>query len=130
MTPSDTRRPTGGHTYQVIYGGHAIGTSRLEQRYVDVAIAAGDFVPLPAYEAVRGIFLLFTEAHDDHGHLMDEAKLARYYQARDALQLTLETAQGQTIPTHWIHIVDWGDLGREIEVQITDAAFWNEEDPS
>jgi hypothetical protein len=92
-----------------------------------VAIASGDFEPLPAYAAVRGIFLLFTEAHDDHGHLMDEAKLARYYEARDALHLTLETARGTMIPTQWIHIVDWGDLGREIDVHITDAAFWKEE---
>lgn len=124
MMQRDPVPQTNEQTYRMVYHDEAIGTSRLEGRDVDMAVAFGTFEPVPAYEVVRGIFLLFTDAHDEQGHLADKAKLARYYQTRDALRLTLETSQGRTISTNWIHIADWGDLGCEISVQITDPAFW------
>jgi hypothetical protein len=59
-----------------------------------------------------------------------QAKLTAYYQARDALNLTLVTTDGHFVSTSWIHIVDWGELGREVgeplevHVQIDDETFW------
>jgi hypothetical protein len=94
-----------------------------------MGVAWGAFEPAPAYEAVRAVFQLFTEALPDGGppaNRADEEKLARYYRARDALDLTLQTAEGQVVPTTTIHIVDWDELGREVEVHISDLAFWQE----
>jgi hypothetical protein len=115
--------------YHVMYRGQLIGSSHLEGRDAGMAVAFGTFEPLPAYEAVRPIFQLFTEALGagaQGAHAVDEVKLAKYSQARDALHLTLQTAEGRVVPTSAIHIVDWGDLGREVEVHISDATFWQE----
>ena len=84
---------------------------------------------MPPYDAVRHVFLLFIQAIPDsvrREQHTDEQKLAQYYQERDALQLTLQDADGHFIPTSWIHIVDFDDLGREMEAQISDRGFWGE----
>jgi hypothetical protein len=115
--------------YCVIYRGEPIGSSKLEKRDRGMAVAFGDFEPLPAYDAVRHVFLLFIQAIPDSSRReqhTDEQKLAQYYQERDALQLTLQDADGHFIPTSWIHIVDFDDLGREVEAQISDRGFWGE----
>ncbi len=124
-TPEDTseRAET---TYEVMYRGQPIGRSRLEGRDSAMGVAFGAFEPLPAYQAVQSLFLLFTEAHEARTRgetMLAEERLAAYYRGRDALQLTLQTAGGQVVPTSVIHIVDWGELGRDIEVQISDSAF-------
>ena len=116
-------------SYQVMHRAQPIGSSRLEGSDRSMAMAFGAFEPLPAYEAVRAIFRLFTEALPDGrrgANGADEEKLATYERARDALHLTLQTADGRLIPTTWIHIVDWDDLGREVEAHIPDTAFWQE----
>jgi hypothetical protein len=115
--------------YYVMYRGQPIGSSRLEGSDPAMGVAFGSFEPLPAYEAVRTIFQLFTEAEDARMRgdtALGKENLAAYNQASDALQLTLQTADGHVIPTSWIHIVDWADLGREVEVQISDTGFWQE----
>jgi hypothetical protein len=112
--------------YYVMYQGEPIGRSKLEKRNRGMAVAFGDFEPAPAYEAVRPVFLLFIEAIPDSSRReqrANEQKLAQYYQERDALQLTLQDADGHFIPTSWIHIVDFDDLGREVEAQISDTGF-------
>ena len=116
-------------TYEVIYRGQPIGRSRLEGSDASMGVAFGTFDPLPAYETVRSVFLLFWEAVEarERGEIaVAEEQRATYYQARDALRLILQTAEGQIIPTSYIHIVDGGDLGREVEVHISDSAFWLE----
>jgi len=51
--------------YYVMWRGEPIGRSKLERRDRAMAIAFGDFEPLPTYESVREIFLLFIEAHEE-----------------------------------------------------------------
>jgi hypothetical protein len=100
--------------------GEAIGHSDLSGQDEAMGVAFGDFEPLPAYEAVRPIFLLYVEAVDGHGLSVDEEKRARYFRERDALHLTLRDARGHIIPTDWIHIVDYGQEGRELEVKLSE----------
>jgi hypothetical protein len=116
-------------TYQVMYRGQPIGRSRLEGQDADMGVAFGAFDPLPAYQSVRPLFLLFTQAEEARRRgetALAAEQLATYYQARDALQLILQTADGHVVPTSTIHIVDWGDLGHEVEVHISDPAYWQE----
>jgi len=115
--------------YYVIYRGEPVGRSKLKVRDRGMAVAYGDFEPLPAYNAVRPVFQLFIQAVDEssgRAQGADEKKLAQYYQERDALQLTLQDADGHLIQTSWIHVDDYGDLGREMSAQISDASFWDE----
>ncbi len=119
----------GSTMYYMMCRGEPIGRSKLEKRDRAMAVAFGDFEPLPAYDSVRYVFQLFIQAIPDnsrHEQHTDEQKLAQYYQARDALQLSLQDADGRFIPTSFIHIVDFDDLGREVESQITDTEFWAE----
>jgi hypothetical protein len=118
--------------YSVMYRGEPIGRSKLKGRDRGMVVAHGDFEPLPTYDAVHSVFLLFIQAVDEgSGRAQgaqgaDEQKLARRYQERDALQLTLQDADGRVIQTSWIHIDDYGDLGREVSAQISDARCWDE----
>jgi hypothetical protein len=115
--------------YFVMYRGEPIGRSKLERRHRGMAVAFGDFEPLPTYDAVQSVFQLFIQAVDKssgRAQGADEQMLARYYQERDALQLTLQDADGHLIQTSWIHVDDYGDLGREMSAQIPDARFWDE----
>jgi hypothetical protein len=126
--PEDASGHT-GVTFEVMYHGQPIGRSRLEGHDAAMGVAFGAFEPSPAYQAVRSLFLLFTAAAEARRRgetALAEEQLAAYYQARDALQLTLQTVAGQVVPTRVIHIADWGDLGREVEVHISDPAFWQE----
>ncbi|HEV8190551.1 MAG TPA: hypothetical protein VGP82_03575 [Ktedonobacterales bacterium] len=78
---------------------------------------------MSAFELVRDVFLLLIETGGDT-HEPAQTKLAAYYRAHDALNLTLVTVEGHLVSTSWIHIIDWGDLGREVEAEIDDAPFW------
>ena len=81
---------------------------------------------------VREVFLLYTDAQGETRELdkPDLAMLAAYFQARDALNLTLVTSEGFFMSTSWIHIIDWGEFGREVgepievQAQIDDVTFW------
>lgn len=114
--------------YEVMYHGQPIGRSRLEGRDAAMGVALGAFEPLPAYLAVQPIFQLFAEAEEARmrGEVARaKEQLATYYQARDALRLTLHTATGRVVPTSTIHIVDFGEeVGREVAVHISDPTFW------
>jgi hypothetical protein len=136
MTPpppaGQRREDASGHTgviFEVMSQGQPIGRSHLEGHDTAMGVAFGAFEPSPAYQAVRPLFLLVTEAEDARrrGEIaLAEEQLAAYYQARDALQLTLQTAEGHVVPTSAIHIADWGELGREVAAHISDPAFWQE----
>jgi hypothetical protein len=114
--------------YYVKCGDQPVGTSRLEHADPSMGIAFGRFYPLPAYESVRPVFLLFTQALGVTRAQTDRMRLDQYYQARDALHLTIETADGRVVPTTAIHVVDWGpsenDEPLELEIQTSDAAIW------
>jgi len=113
--------------FRVMYNGEPVGTSSLEFRDAAMAVAFGTFHPLPSYESIRSVFLLFTDAQPESGRVADQQKLSRYYAERDALNLSLETEDGQRVETGYIHIVDWGpehDADLEVEVQVIAETFW------
>jgi hypothetical protein len=111
--------------YAVKCSGHLIGTSQLEGRDLTMGVAFGAFEPGPGYELVRSVFLLFVAAYDPDWRTADQSKLEAYYRARDALGLTLETEDDRPIATSAIHVVDLDELGRELEVHVSDGVFWN-----
>ncbi len=113
--------------YKVIYRGQPIGTSELALRDSAMAVAFGKFAPLPSYDVVCPVFLLFTNALSENNQAANTEKLSQYYLARDALGLTLEDENGRQIATEHIHIVDWGsesEADLEIEVHVSDPQFW------
>lgn len=119
--------------YRVMYAGQPLGVTGLEGRDPEKHMAYGTFLPLPAYDRVRPIFRLFVQALRGNGRAPDDALLAQYYRARDALHLTLETERGVVIPTVVIQIIDmrgvWDSEGCAIEVWIADPAFFHPTEP-
>ena len=109
--------------------GVVVGWSDLERIEPDIGRARGRFRPGLGYELVQPVFRLFAEAvprAEDAER--DEAKLARYYRSRDALQLELVDATGKVIPTSAIHIADYTSDERgvdcELDVLIADIGYW------
>jgi len=109
--------------------GVVVGWSDLERIEPDIGRARGRFRPGLGYELVQPVFRLFAEAvprADDAER--DEAKLARYYRSRDALQLELVDATGKVIPTSAIHIADYTSaepgVDCELDVLIADSSYW------
>ncbi len=110
--------------YQVMHAGAVIGTSLLERREPAMGMAFGAFVPAPAFEAVRGVFATFDQTARAGAIDEEERLLTAYYQARDALGLTLVARDGVTVPTEWIHISAVEPDEYEMEVNITDSTFF------
>ncbi len=113
--------------YRVMQAGAVIGTSLLEGRDPSMGMAFGVFVPAPAFEAVRGVFATFDQAMNEGAPDERKRLLVAYYQARDALGLTLVAEDGVTIPTEWIHIPAWEPDVYEVEVHIIDLSFFGGE---
>ncbi len=108
--------------------GVTVGWSDLEHTEPDLGRATGRFRTGLGWELVEPVFRLFAEAVPLDGGARDEAKLQRYYKARDALQLELLDDTGAVIPTSAIHIADYsrevGKDGRELDVLISDERYW------
>lgn len=108
--------------------GVTVGHSELEHADPGVRRAWGQFRPGMGYDLVQPIFRLFSEAVPQDGGSRDEAKLARYHGARDALGLELVDAAGRPIRTTAIHIADYtnggGDGTIELDVLISDDEYW------
>jgi hypothetical protein len=107
--------------------GVIVGHSELEHIEPGTGRAWGSFRPGLGYDLVQPVFALFAEAAPLNGASRDEAKLERYYAARDALDLKLEDATGRPIRTTTIHIADHeGPSGNvpELDVLIADDGYW------
>lgn len=108
--------------------GVTVGHSELEHADPGVGRAWGEFRPGTGYELVQPIFRLFSEAVPKNGGSRDEAKLARYHGARDALGLELVDGNGRPIRTTAIHIADYtngaGDSAIQLDVLISDDEYW------
>jgi hypothetical protein len=109
--------------------GIIVGYSELEEGSPSAGLARGAFRPGVGYELVQPVFRLFAEAIPvPGGEVVDQRKLARYHQSRDALGLALEEPDGTVVPTSAIHIADYsgekGPAARVIEVLIADEAYW------
>ena len=106
-----------------------IGWSELETRDAGMGAASGAFRPGPGYELVQPVFRLFAEAQrNGPAASPDQAKLARYYAARDRLGLSLHTLDGALIPTEFIHIADFtaehGPEALELQVAAASSRGW------
>ncbi|HXT18936.1 MAG TPA: hypothetical protein VN706_25140 [Gemmatimonadaceae bacterium] len=108
--------------------GVIVGHSELEHIEPGTGRAWGAFRPGLGYELVQPVFRLFAHAVPRDGSARDETVLARYYKARDALQLELQDANGAPIPTSAIHIADYsveeGASAIELDVLIADESYW------
>lgn len=118
------------HTVRLKVGGVIVGHSELEHADRGVGRAWGEFRPGVGYDLVQPVFRLFSEAVPRAGGSRDDAKLARYHGARDALGLELVDAAARPIRTSAIHIVDYsggadeGDGPIELDVLISDDEYW------
>jgi hypothetical protein len=115
------------HTVRL--AGVVIGYSDLEDAWPVEGRARGTFRPGVGYELVEPVFRLFVEAVPiPDGTVADGAKLERYHQSRDALNLRLEDADGTPVHTSAIHIADYarerGPEARRLEVLIRDDGYW------
>ena len=119
------------HTLRL--SGVIVGHSELEHAEPELGRARGAFRPGLGYDLVQPIFRLFAEAVPPAGDVeRDQAKLDRYYKARDALPLELQDATGRVIATTTIHIADYrSELGPdalELDVLIKDEDYWRQRD--
>ena len=108
--------------------GVIVGHSELEHVEPGIGRAWGAFRPGLGYELVQPVFRLFARAVPHDGSARDDAMLAKYHDARDALDLRLEDARGKPIGASAIHIADYtieaGDKAIELDVLIRDEAYW------
>lgn len=114
-------------TYRIICDGEVIGTSALEERDAGMGTASGQFEPATAYQKVRWVFRTYSDAQREQGPA-DEQKVAEYYRRRDELNLSVESANGQSVPVTVVHISDFADEtdhdAYEVEVHSADPAFF------
>ena len=108
--------------YLILCEGEPIGTMVNPAADHTMGMVHGPFWPLPAYEKVRTVFRLFAEATDDAQH-------KHYYRKRDALNLTVTTAAGRSVPAAWVHIYDLAEdagnaTGYEAEFNVDDYRFF------
>lgn len=116
-------------TYTVKLHGVAVGRSTLDRLDPENGFARGAFQPASGYQLVQDVFGLYREAvPETPGGVVDAEKLARYYKARDALQLALVDERDRSVPGATIHIYPTpekkSDEAFELEVHISDPAFW------
>ena len=101
--------------FRVLTNGVAIGATNLESLDPSMGVASGVFTPSESYGAVQPTFRLYAAVGISVAN-QDEAKLKAYYAARDALNLSLVTQEGEIVPTSCIHITDYSEEIGEYEV--------------
>lgn len=106
--------------FRVLSQGVVIGATNLESLDPSMGVATGVFAPSENYGAVQPIFRLYATAGITVAG-QDETKLKAYYAARDALNLSLVTPAGETVPTESIHITDFSEETGEYEVTVFTA---------
>lgn len=113
--------------YIVIYQGEPIGTITAVGADDGMGMVCGQFRPAPNYEKVRSLFQLISEALENK---TDEAVLARYFQERDTLNLSVVTTDGHEVQTVYVSIIDYslelGDDGYEAEFRVASADFFQD----
>jgi hypothetical protein len=102
--------------------GVIVGRSELEVRDPDRKVARGAFRPGLGYELAQPVFELYDSAG------ADQAAVARYRQARDALKLQLADASGRVLTVRELHIRKGPVNGSQptivLEVETDDPAIW------
>jgi hypothetical protein len=110
-------------SFTLTMSGVIVGRSELEVRDSDRRVARGAFRPGLGYELAQPVFELYDAAGND------EAAVARYRQARDALKLQLADATGRVMPVRDLHIRKGPSNGGQptivMEVETDDPAIWS-----
>lgn len=112
--------------FRILSGTIVIGETNFDGLDPSMGFAHGVFFPSPSYQEVQFVFRLYAEAGTSMADA-DGAKLAEYYRARDALNLSVVTAEGKLVPTEFVHIIDYSkELGEmAVEVIVTDLAAFH-----
>lgn len=129
MTSVKPLSPATGRRHVVRLAGVVIGYSELEETWPMDRRARGKFRPGIGYDLVEPVFRLYAEAvPPGDGVVIDDTKLERYHNSRDALGLRLEDADGNVVKTSGIHIADYsrerGADARHLDVLISDERYW------
>lgn len=110
-------------SFTLTMSGVIVGRSELEVRDADRRVARGAFRPGLGYELAQPVFELYEAAGTD------QAAIARYRQARDALKLQLADASGRVLSLRDIHLrrgpAVGGQTGIVMEVETDDPAIWS-----
>jgi hypothetical protein len=110
-------------SFTLTMSGVIVGRSELEVRDSDRRTARGAFRPGLGYELAQPVFELYEAAGSD------PAAVARYRQARDALQLQLADASGRVVALREIHIRKRPSQGGQssivMEVETDDPTMWS-----
>ena len=99
-----------------------------------MGMTRGRFVPALGYEEFRPLFGDLADAEPENAALpYDKKRLAQCRARVEAITLTLESADGVSIETDGISLVDFGKLagdeGREVEAYMIDpASAWTSTD--
>ena len=107
--------------------GVIVGRAALAPSAPETGVLTGPFRPGLGYDLVQPVFRLYAEAVPrDGGGATDEAKLARFFKARDALALELHDARGRLMPTRAIMIYDaTEESGPDaLELEVIAGAGW------
>lgn len=111
-------------SYTLSMSGVIVGRTELETRDAANRVARGAFRPALGYELAQPVFELFDQAGGD------DAALARYRRARDALRLQLVDAAGAPISVRDVNVrrtsaATGGVPTYEIEVATDAPQFWS-----
>src|SRR5688572_29894338 len=104
-------------TFRILNGDKIIGKSDFEVLDASMGVAQGVFVPSLDYREVQPVFRLYAQAGISMAD-QDDAKLSEYYRARDGLDLSVTSPDGEQIPTDCIHITDYSEEIGEMEVAV------------
>ena len=117
--------------YVVKMRGVIVGRAALAASDPASGVLTGPFRPGLGWDLVEPIFRLYAEATPGGAAgaagATDEAKLARFFKARDALGLELHDARGAVMPTRAIMVYDFRrEAGRDaLELEVIAGAGWD-----
>jgi hypothetical protein len=88
-----------------------------------MGVAWGTFVPTADFDLVRPVFRLFAEADLLPESAARREALARYYEARDAMSLSLSDPQGSGLRCSELHVHEIGEDGTTERLQLEVHSF-------
>ncbi|HUQ83648.1 MAG TPA: hypothetical protein VM076_21025 [Gemmatimonadaceae bacterium] len=110
-------------SFTLTMSGVIVGRSELETRDPATQLARGAFRPGLGYDLVQPVFALYETAAGN------EAGLAKYRKAREALRLQLADSSGAPLTVEELHVRQAADhesseSGLVLEVQTSDPIIW------
>jgi hypothetical protein len=113
-------------TYELRLADTTLGSSELEHVDAGMGVAHGRFHPTAAYSLVQPVFRMFAEAEGmSSADSSNASLLARFYEARDALRLTIHGPRGLLKSSSLLvrdYSVEAGPDALELEVRVEDLS--------